>query len=188
MAEFDRLDHAISHIGEIVREQQDVARAPDVAEIGLLESVIRGAVDLVRPSFGRHGVALTLNELPDVRGCFHRTRLQQVLVNLLTNAGQAVRHLPPEQRQVLLSADKQGDQITITVQDQGMGFDSANREKLFRQGFTTRQDGHGVGLHYCAITMGQLNGSIDAESAGPGLGATFRISFPINRELPRAAA
>jgi C4-dicarboxylate-specific signal transduction histidine kinase len=129
-----------------------------------------------------------LNELPDVRGCFHRTRLQQVLVNLLTNAGQAVRHLPPEQRQVLLSADKQGDQITITVQDQGMGFDSANREKLFRQGFTTRQDGHGVGLHYCAITMGQLNGSIDAESAGPGLGATFRISFPINRELPRAAA
>lgn len=186
--EFDRLDHAVRHIGEIVREQQDVARAPDVAESVQLDRVIMGAADLVRPSFDRHSVTLTIGDLPDVRACFYRARLQQVLVNLLTNAGQAVRHLLPIQRQVSVSAELDGDRIVISVTDQGQGFAPEEREKFFRQGYTTRQDGHGVGLHYCAVTMSQLKGSIEAHSAGPGLGATFRITFPINREVRRSAA
>jgi signal transduction histidine kinase len=63
-----------------------------------------------------------------------------------------------------------------------VGFDEARKAKLFTQGYTTRDDGHGLGLHYCANAIKQMNGTISASSDGPGLGATFRIELPIRLE------
>ena len=52
--------------------------------------------------------------------------------------------------------------------------------RIFNHGFTTKKDGHGFGLHSCAITAKEMNGSLVAESGGPGMGASFTLTFPIS--------
>ena len=54
-----------------------------------------------------------------------------------------------------------------------------NLTRLFAHGFTTRRNGHGFGLHSCALAAKDLCGSLQAESAGLGLGATFTLTLPV---------
>jgi two-component system NtrC family sensor kinase len=53
-----------------------------------------------------------------------------------------------------------------------------NMGRIFNHGFTTRQSGHGFGLHSCALAAQELGGSLRAESKGPGCGATFILELP----------
>ncbi len=187
--ECERLDTCLAHVNEIVSAHQDIAHAPEVAEQLSLESVLTGAASLVRPSLDRHGVTLLTAPIPSLTGGFHRAKLQQVLVNFLTNAAQAVKDLPQIRRVVSIrSGTTAAGRVWIEVSDQGPGFTKDQRANFFRQGYTTKSDGHGVGLHYCAITIEQLRGEIDAWSDGPDQGATFRIEFPVDTAERRAAA
>jgi len=66
--------------------------------------------------------------------------------------------------------------------DNGAGIAPENMQHLFRHGFTTRESGHGFGLHSAALAARELEGTLHAESAGAGSGAAFIL------ELPAAAA
>jgi signal transduction histidine kinase len=69
--------------------------------------------------------------------------------------------------------------MLISVIDTGVGIPKANLERIFSHGFTTRPDGHGFGLHSSALAAKALGGSLHAESAGPGQGATFTLALPL---------
>ena len=60
-----------------------------------------------------------------------------------------------------------------------MGLPPENLTRIFGHGFTTKADGHGFGLHSCALAAGQMGGSLRAESEGPGRGATFILELPL---------
>ncbi|MFZ4574464.1 MAG: CHASE4 domain-containing protein [Phycisphaerales bacterium] len=187
--ECDRLDACLMHINDIVRTHQDIARAPEVAEFTSLAAVIEGAAVVVRPSFERHGLTLDVERAPLVTGAFYRAKVQQVLVNLLTNAEQAIKASGNADGRVRVASGTTGaGRVWIEVTDTGRGFTAEQRASFFRQGYTTKADGHGVGLHYCAISLGQIGGTIDATSEGPGAGATFRIEFQVEATERRAAA
>jgi signal transduction histidine kinase len=67
----------------------------------------------------------------------------------------------------------------VEVRDTGVGIRPEDVCNLFRHGFTTRSDGHGFGLHFCANAARQMNGTLTAHSDGPGEGATFTLEMPL---------
>jgi signal transduction histidine kinase len=84
----------------------------------------------------------------------------------------------PKRVTVRVRAEKGGVQISVI--DTGVGIAKENLDRIFNHGFTTRADGHGFGLHSAALAARQLGGSLQAESAGPGQGATFTLTLPLS--------
>ena len=72
-----------------------------------------------------------------------------------------------------------GDTVFLEIHDQGIGIPDHHRNRLFTQGFTTKQGHHGLGLHYAANAMHEMGGDIFAESKGEGQGATFLLELPV---------
>jgi signal transduction histidine kinase len=70
--------------------------------------------------------------------------------------------------------------VQIRVEDNGEGVAPESLARLFTHGFTTRKNGHGFGLHSCALAAKEMQGSISAHSDGPGQGAAFTLELPAN--------
>jgi two-component system, sensor histidine kinase ChiS len=119
-----------------------------------------------------------LDELPMLYADPHA--LLQVFVNLLNNARQSIlAHGRPGEIRVAGRVD--GASIVVVVRDTGAGIHAENLPRLFRQGFSTRKDGHGLGLHTSWLTIRALGGTLVGESPGPGGGATFTVKLPVER-------
>ncbi|MOA69557.1 Sensor protein ZraS [compost metagenome] len=69
------------------------------------------------------------------------------------------------------------------MQDDGEGIAAQNLTRIFAHGFTTRKNGHGFGLHSCALAAMEMGGSLTAHSEGPGRGATFTLELPFKATL-----
>jgi signal transduction histidine kinase len=108
-----------------------------------------------------------------------RAKLIHLLVNLVKNAVEAMRSKAVGERVLSLGiATLGGDRVRITVGDSGEGIAPESLDKIFTMGFTTKADGHGFGLHSCALYAKQLGGCLTVSSRGRGLGATFAIELP----------
>jgi len=119
--------------------------------------------------------------LPPVRG--DRQQLQQVVLNLMSNAAQAVAGLPPGlPRRIALSAAADGGRVVVRVADTGLGIPADVLPQIFSPFFTTKSPGEGTGLGLF-ISYGIVEGhggTLTAESR-PGAGATFTVSIPCAR-------
>jgi signal transduction histidine kinase len=72
------------------------------------------------------------------------------------------------------------DRVKVEVTDNGIGIPPENITRIFSQGFTTRKDGHGFGLHSGALAAKHLGGTLTVQSAGVGCGATFTLELPLH--------
>ena len=90
-----------------------------------------------------------------------------------------VKGLTERSEESLLAARRQGGPFT-TFDDflERSGITPENMKQIFSHGFTTKENGSGFGLHSCANIMKELGGTIDAQSDGPGRGATFAVEMP----------
>jgi len=107
-----------------------------------------------------------------------RTKLAHVLDNLVQNAQQALVDPSHDGRRVTvdIGADPAG-KTYVRIRDNGEGIAAENLTRIFGQGFTTRNDRAGFGLHYCANSMTEMGGRMVVESDGPGQGAAFVLMF-----------
>jgi PAS domain S-box-containing protein len=123
-------------------------------------------------------IRTTLNEkIPDVLA--DRLQLQQVMLNLIKNAIEAMSSVVDSPRVLHLKTELDGSQnIVVTVQDSGTGIDPENIEQIFNRFFTTKTQGMGMGLAICRSIIEAHNGRLWAE-AGIDQGSLFRISLPI---------
>lgn len=125
-------------------------------------------------------VTLDLTEpLPHIQG--DTNRLEQIFLNLVTNARDAMESLPPEKpRRLTISTRQVGDTVAATVTDTGEGISEQTREKIFEPFFTTKQvgKGTGLGLSISFNLVKDFNGDIEVDSA-LGEGTTFTLTFPI---------
>jgi signal transduction histidine kinase len=123
---------------------------------------------------GRIEVEKHFGDLPPVE-C-HPNRLNQVFVNLLINAAQAI----PDRGTITISTACKGDAVTISISDTGTGIDPEDLSKIFDPGFTTKGVGvgTGLGLSICYKIIEEHNGKIDVESDNQG--TTFRITLPVS--------
>lgn len=115
------------------------------------------------------------DDLPPLRGDRHL--IEQVLLNLVTNAIQAASALPAERRVVEVSARRDGATVRVEVADRGPGVPAALVPRLFEAFFTTRDDGLGLGLNTCR-TIVEAHGGRIGHADRPGGGALFHFTLP----------
>ncbi len=116
------------------------------------------------------------NDLPAVTG--DRVQLQQVILNLLRNAADAMMGVDDRPRQLLIKTRQDGDGgVRLSVEDTGEGFEIENINKLFNAFYTTKSDGMGIGLSVSRSIIENHNGSLWA-TRNDGPGATFSFSIP----------
>jgi signal transduction histidine kinase len=144
--------------------------------------VIRDALVLVRPELELHGIALetcVAADLPPVMG--DRIQLQQVLLNLLMNAIQASRELPPERCRLSVRATIEqhdgGASARVAVEDAGVGFSEQQAPRLFEAFYTTKPGGLGMGLSISRSIIEGHGGRLWA-TANQEHGATFHFTLP----------
>ncbi len=145
-----------------------------------LNQVAEEVASLVRPDAAARGVKLTLDLAPftlPVRG--DRVQLQQVLLNLLLNAMDAMNGSPAPERPVAVRAQVMDGQCEVAVSDAGHGISSQNLNRLFEPFFTTKPSGMGMGLAISQTIIQAYGGRIVAENNVDG-GATFRVLLPMN--------
>jgi signal transduction histidine kinase len=170
----------VGHIKEIVAMQQTYARSSGVFEKFALTDLLKDVLDIARQGMDRHHIAVHIesDELPLVNTDRHK--VLQILLNLMRNAMDAVKESGNPDRQIAITMVRVGEErVAIRVADNGIGILPTNLLRIFSHGFTTKQDGHGFGLHSGALAAQQLGGTLTVESEGTNAGATFTLELPI---------
>ncbi|WP_375771128.1 ATP-binding protein [Archangium gephyra] len=175
------LGESVDHIKSVVSMQQQHARAAGVLERVEVPRLIDDALRLHAVSFEQLGIQLRREYGHPLSAVLvDRHKLLQILVNLLSNARHALVDSGRVDKQLLIRVEQAGARLRISVAENGVGIAPENLVRLFTQGFTTKKDGHGFGLHISALSAGELGGALHAASEGPGRGATFTLELPVN--------
>ena len=178
--ELKSLTSNIEHIKEIVATQQNYAQVSGLTESVVLPDLLEDALKIHLNAFERHGVTVAreFDPLPAITVDKHR--VMQIVVNLLSNAKYASDAGGRKEKQVTVRIKTaSAGRVKIEVADNGVGIAAKNLTRIFAQGFTTRKDGHGFGLHSGALAARDMGGSLSVHSDGVGRGATFTLELPV---------
>jgi PAS domain S-box-containing protein len=169
--------------GEVVgRIRALIKKAPARTDAVAINDAILEVIALTRTEAANNSVSVRTQlaeGLPPVQG--DRVQLQQVLLNLILNAIEAMRDVE-EERELLISTCHQPDGVSVEVRDSGPGFAPAALERLFEAFYTTKPGGLGLGLSICRSIIEAHNGQLWA-SANVPRGATFEFSVPAHPPL-----
>jgi C4-dicarboxylate-specific signal transduction histidine kinase len=140
--------------------------------IALSSNELKRSRVILRPEFS--------DDLPQVTG--DRIQLQQVILNLLLNASDAMSGVHDRPRQLLVKTERdEADCVRMTVQDSGVGVEPQSVDKLFEAFYTTKNGGMGIGLSVSRSIIENHRGRLWAEP-NDGPGATFSFSIPLSPE------
>jgi len=173
-----RIIHLTERMAKISSQLKFFARksSGELHRVSLL-NVINMAVELVKPQLKNSQVSITVDDANiDVQVNVDQVQLEQVLVNLLSNAMQAVEGSSEKHIHISLCRDQ--EQVIVQVDDSGSGISTENLSQLFDPFFTTKETGLGLGLSISHKIMRNMQGNITAENR-PDSGARFSLSLPI---------
>ncbi len=180
--------HAAQRCARIVKNYLALARRQPRQYAAVdLNAVAQETLELFAYALRLDDIAVTLNlaeGLPSFVGDPYE--LQQVIVNLVTNAHHALRQMPGSRKLVLRTAlDTAGKEVRLEVADTGPGIAAEIRERLFEPFSTTKPAGAGIGLglSLCQTLVEAHEGTIEVESE-PGSGALFRVRLPLRAADP----
>ncbi|MFL5357777.1 AAA family ATPase [Archangium sp.] len=171
----------LEHIHAIIRVQQDYAKTSLILGEWDLAQLIDDSLRFQLATLKRHGVSVVREFTSVPRMQVDKHKVLQILINLLSNAKDAMAELPEGQRHLCVRLTTQGNVARIQVVDSGKGFTRELRKQLFALGFTTRKEGHGFGLHSSALAAQAMGGRLLLESEGPGKGATATLELPVSQ-------
>jgi two-component system sensor kinase FixL len=167
----------------IARIRALVAKSPPRREQISIADTIMEAIALVQVEIERHRIELLTDltdGLPRVRG--DRIQLQQVLLNLVLNAVEAMGETSEGQRVLSISAAKEGlNRVRVTVRDSGIGLGGSDLDRLFEAFYTTKPQGMGIGLPVSRTIIEAHGGRLWATPNRPK-GAIFQFILPIDEE------
>jgi signal transduction histidine kinase len=150
-----------------------------------LNGPIRGVFTLLGQQLKLRNIEVNLEldeGLPKILA--DRNRLEQIFLNLVTNARDALEAKGPEAaKKLTITTSREGKAVVTAVWDTGTGMPEGIRKKIFEPFFTTKEAGQGTGLGL-SITYNlvkDFKGNIEVESA-PDVGTTFKVSFPVYEE------
>lgn len=181
LADDDRIRFAeksrarLKHLEHLIQDMLLFVRGGSVAEEEVpVSSLLAELGQTIEPQLQQHDVAFTINDKAgDAVLAGSRKALSGALLNLLENA----MHACAAGGEIQLEAQKAGDEVLLSVSDNGRGMDAATQERLFQPFFTTRTEGTGLGLAIVRGVVETHGGRIDVESA-LGEGSKFSIWLP----------
>ncbi len=185
--EVESLANNVEHIKDIVRAQQSHAGAFGVMEQLSPEALFEDAIYFVNDSFARHKVELIRSYECVDKIEIEKSKAIQIIVNLIKNAKESILEQEPSIRRVTLRLKQDGDNIWFEVADTGVGIAPDRLTTIFSNGFTTKKDGHGFGLHASATAALEMGGRLSVHSDGLGKGATFTLVLPTSQRAKRIA-
>lgn len=179
-ATLKNISEHIKHIVQMIAVQQERASA-GITEMLSLAELLENELLGTTTDASRYGIEIKqkFDQLPNAR--LDRHKFLQIFYNLLSNAKYALKisQHQPKILEVRLK-NKENDRFLVEVADNGVGIAKENLDKIFSLGFTTRIDGHGLGLHCAALFAKEMGGTLSVHSDGPGKGATFTIELPLH--------
>jgi C4-dicarboxylate-specific signal transduction histidine kinase len=184
--ELDELANNIDHIKNIISMQQSYAGSYGVREKVKLSDLVEDALKINLQEVNRHNIKVErqYDETPLIYADKHK--LLQIIINLISNAKNALKEKADQNRLLQIMIYKSGSQAVIEIRDTGVGIAEDDMQHLFEYGFKRRQGGHGFGLHHSALVANELGGRIKVYSEGPGQGATFQLFVPLDEKVVAA--
>ena len=181
LKELESLVENIDHIKEIINVQQTVASSGGLHEPTDLAALMEQALQVNLVSLERHHAAVVREyaQLPLI--VVDKHLVLQVLVNLISNAKHAMKAPSDRPHHLTLRiqrSDTKDGVVHLQVSDDGAGIKPEHLTSIFTQGFTTKEGGHGFGLHSGALSAKVMGGSLTVHSDGEDQGATFTLELP----------
>jgi|GEM_PF-1686967 len=180
LGEIASLTKSVDHIKNIIAMQQSYTRSSSFLEELEAPELVNEALQISEASLARHNVNVVrdFQSVPRVKASRHK--VLEILVNLISNAKQAVEEAGHQDKYITIEIKPSStDLARIIVRDNGVGILPENLQRIFSFGFTTKAAGHGFGLHSSAVAAQEMNGSLVAKSAGKGQGAEFILELPV---------
>ncbi len=188
----DCLEHIArnaSRAADILTRIRDVARKGDAEPTSVaLMPLVEDTSAMLAREFDRNGIEVRLDfadALPNVVG--DRVQIQQVVMNLMMNASQAMSAMPSGDRLIEIDVEPDRDGVVLIVRDTGPGLPDAKGDRLFSPFFTTKPDGLGLGLSISRSIVENVGGTLTARNDPEG-GAMFRVWLRADDAAGRAAA
>ena len=179
----EALGHAVREgnraIDVIGRIRALIKKAPPRKDAFSINEAILEVVGLTRGEVVKNNISVQTQlaeGLPRIHG--DKVQLQQVILNLILNAVEAMSSVPEDSRKLLISARKDVGGVVVVVQDSGPGLSPESVDRLFDAFYTTKAGGMGMGLSICRSIVEAHGGQIWA-SRDVGPGATFQLTLPL---------
>ena len=175
VADNKRASSVINHLRSLVKKEKHSAEAFDI------NSMIERVISLVKSETVLRNTKVKLNLHQNVSASHgNSVQIQQVIINLLTNALDAIENQPVESRHITLStkAEKAGV-VIVSISDSGGGINPDKMEEIFNPFYTTKPQGLGLGLAICRSIIEAHGGQLRCEN-NPDGGATFSFTLPTN--------
>jgi signal transduction histidine kinase len=180
--EIQHFIHQIERTKKIVQAQEEYVSAEDFLEESDIRTVIRDAVNMQTDMLRSRQVQVEYAFHAQETVSLPKGKLMQVIRHIIRNACEAMDQTAKPRLQISLEIDEAGN-ISISFKDNGVGIEPSLLAQLFVSGYSTKPNGAGLGLHYCANTMKEMQGEINATSAGIGRGTTITLNLPVAGEL-----
>ena len=173
------LNDNIRHIHDVIRDQRRHATTSVEQEKIRLDDLVTEAIRCCQARLQRDSVNVRVADPLAVSILGDRSMLLQIVINIIGNARQALRETESDSRSLTISTIRNSESVDVHFRDNGCGMSDATLSNVFEAHYTTRDHGSGLGLHFCAITLKRMGGSIRATSEGEGKGSTFVLQLPM---------
>ncbi len=169
--------------GEVIHRLRLLLKKGEFQPLPLdVNEVVQDVLNLVRSDLLSHDIVLhtdLADKLPSVKG--DRVQLQQVLLNLIMNANEAMTDTAPADRQLMVRTAAAGGYVRLSVADRGTGIAPDVLKQMFAPFFTTKATGLGLGLTVSHTIISAHGGHLTGKN-NPDQGATFEVVLPVGDE------
>jgi len=184
MRELEEMGEKINLMKGIIETQQTGAKKKLNDQTHRLPQIVEDALAVQGDALRRRSIEVQTDYGPTEPIMASRTQVIHILINLIKNSAEALENAIDRDRLLRIETRQEGQTAVLTVRDNGIGIEAGDQEQLFSYGFSTKETGHGFGLHFCWRTMKQLGGDISVASEGRDKGACFRLIFPTPAPSP----
>lgn len=178
--------HEDRRAGQVIQRLRALLKRGEAMLVPVsLNEIAKEVLQLAHTNLSSRGVEVSAGLCPDlplVRG--DSVQLQQVLLNLLLNAADAMSGNPPDKRRLHVSTSADESEVMLSVRDEGVGL-PADIEGIFQPFYTTKAQGLGMGLAICRSIAAAHGGHLTAEAQGDS-GAVFRLRLPLRAGVATA--
>jgi PAS domain S-box-containing protein len=173
----DRLLKGVRVVENIVAAQQTYASLESMMDSHNLKDIVEDSITLKNDLLERYSIKIEKDFKSVNKVHVQKSKLVHILLNLIHNAADAMVSEPPEQRKLSFVIEQSEGAVFLEVKDSGQGIPTDKHQKIFTHGYTTKDDGHGFGLHSSAKYMAEMNGKIWVENNVDQSGVTFILQF-----------